>query len=202
MLWTLPNLLSMSRLVAAPVLLGLAVAGWGRAFVVLYGLALVSDILDGKLARALNQTSDLGTKLDSWADFAVYMTVPIDAYWLRPDFVARHMLAFVAIVLAYTVPVAIGFAKYRRLTSYHTRGAVIGAYAVGGASFVMFAGGPAWPLNLAAAILVLAEIEEIAMTAVLPHWTANVPSLAWALRRRVDERSTAAPTVKAPSKVG
>jgi CDP-diacylglycerol--glycerol-3-phosphate 3-phosphatidyltransferase len=183
-MFTVPNLLSLFRLCAAPVLLGFAYLGWDRAFLTLYGVALVTDIVDGKLARWLNQTSELGTKLDSWGDFALYMTAPFNAWWLRPDFVRNEGLTFAAIVLAYTLPVLIGFLKYRRLTSYHTRGAVISAYLVGAASFVMFAGGPAWPLRLAATVLVLAELEEIAITAVLPRWTANVPTLAHALRTR------------------
>jgi phosphatidylglycerophosphate synthase len=184
MLWTIPNVLSLSRLCTAPVLVLLAYLGWGGTFLALYGLALVTDIVDGKIARWLKQTSELGTKLDSWGDFALYMTVPLDAWWLRPDFVRSEAACFVAIVAAYTVPVAIGFFKYWRLTSYHTRGAVLAAYAVGGASFVMFAGGPSWPLRAAAAFLVLAELEEIAITAVLPRWTPNVRTLGHALRRR------------------
>jgi hypothetical protein len=34
------------------------------------------------------------------------------------------------------------------------------------------------------AVLVLAELEEIAITAVLPEWRANVPTLRQALRLR------------------
>ncbi len=184
MRWTLPNILSIFRLCAAPVLVGLAFYAQDRAFLILFALALVSDIVDGKLARYLNQTSEFGTKLDSWADFALYMTVPLDAYWLRNDFVRFHATVFVAIVLAYTLPVTLGFFKYSRLTSYHTRGAVLSAYLIGAASFVMFANGPAWPLQLATSVLVLAELEEIAITALLPRWTPNVPTLAAALRLR------------------
>ena len=48
----------------------------------------------------------------------------------------------------------------------------------------MFAGGPALPFRLATAVLVLAELEEIAITAALPEWHANVPSLVHALALR------------------
>jgi CDP-diacylglycerol--glycerol-3-phosphate 3-phosphatidyltransferase len=191
LIWNVPNLLSLLRLASAPVLLLLAFRGHRPAFLVLFGLALVSDIVDGKLARWLEQTSLLGSKLDSWGDFALYMTVPLDAYWLRPAFVREEVAAFAAIVLGYSLPVLLGFLRYRRLTSYHTRGAVISAYLVGGASFVMFAGGPAWPLRLAAAVLVVAELEEIAITAVLPRWTPNVPNLRHALRLRAEGRERA-----------
>lgn len=190
MVWTIPNVLSLLRLIAAPVLLVLAYQGRAQVFLGLYGAALVTDIIDGKLARWLNQTSEFGAKLDSWGDFALYMTVPLDAYWLRPDFVHSEWPTFFAIVAAYTCPVAIGFFKYRRLTSYHTKGAVLSAYLVGAASFVVFAQGPAWPLRLATLVLLIAELEEIAITAVLPQWTANVSTLGRALKIRAQLEHT------------
>jgi phosphatidylglycerophosphate synthase len=179
-----PNLLSATRIALAPVLVALAWAGAARVFLVGLSLSLVTDIVDGKLARKLNQTSELGAKLDSWGDFATYMTVPLCAWWLRPDFVRAEAAYFIAVVASYTVPVAIGFAKYRRLTSYHTQAATVAAYLVGGATVVMFAGGPAWPFRLATAVLVYAELEEILITGLLPTWTANVPSWRQALRLR------------------
>jgi len=87
-------------------------------------------------------------------------------------------------VASYIVPVAIGYAKYGRLTSYHTRLARLSAYAGGASALVVFAGGPTVPFRIATALLVLAEIEEIAITAVLPEWRANVRSLRHALAER------------------
>ncbi|RFU40441.1 CDP-alcohol phosphatidyltransferase family protein [Actinomadura logoneensis] len=67
-IWTVPNLLSFARLLGVPVFLWLVLAGhdwWALGVLVFAGL---SDWLDGKLARALNQTSRLGTVLDPAAD--------------------------------------------------------------------------------------------------------------------------------------
>jgi len=182
--WTIPNLLSSSRLILAPILVFLAWKGMDRVFLVLFTISLVTDILDGKIARWLHQQSELGARLDSWADFATYMTTPLCAYWLRPELVATEAPFFWAVVASYTVPVAIGFLKFRSLTSYHTRGAVISAYALGGASIVLFAGGPVWPFRIAAYVLVLAEIEEIAITLVLREPVTNVKTLGRALALR------------------
>ena len=186
-----PNLLSALRIVLAPMLLVLAWFGAGRVFLAGLCVSLASDIVDGKLARKLGQTSELGAKLDSWGDFATYMCVPWCAAWLRPDFVRTEWMFFAAVVASYTIPVAIGFLKYRRLTSYHTKAATLGAYLVGGATVVIFAGGPAWPFRLATAVLVYAELEEIAITCLLRSWRANVPTLGHALALR---RSAQAPT--------
>ena len=86
-LWTPPNLITLSRLFLAPVLLVLAYAGESTAFLALFCASLVTDIVDGKLARWLGQASEFGARLDSWADFATYTTVPVCAYWLKPEIV-------------------------------------------------------------------------------------------------------------------
>lgn len=187
----IPNLLSTARIALAPILLLLAWFGAGRLFLAGLCLSLATDIVDGKLARRLGQTSELGAKLDSWGDVATYLCVPLCAAWLRPEFVRVEWMFFAAVVASYTIPVAIGFLKYRRLTSYHTKAATFGAYLVGGATVVIFAGGPAWPFRLATAAIVYAELEEIAITCVLSSWRANVPTLRHALALR---RSAQAPT--------
>lgn len=182
---TIPNLLTASRIGFAPVMMVLAWLGHERAFLICLIISLATDIFDGKIARWLGQTSEFGSKLDSWADLATYTTLPIDTYWLRPDLVVSEWPAFVVVVCAYVVPITIGFIKYRKLTSYHTRGAVVSAYCIGISVIVMFAHGPTWPLRVAVGVVALAEIEEIAITLVLPVWRANVKDLraAMAIRR-------------------
>ncbi|MFC5184162.1 CDP-alcohol phosphatidyltransferase family protein [Actinomadura harenae] len=67
-IWTVPNLLSFARLLGVPLFLWLVLTGhdwWALGVLVFAGL---SDWLDGKLARALNQTSKLGAVLDPAAD--------------------------------------------------------------------------------------------------------------------------------------
>ena len=67
-IFTVPNILSLARLLGVPLFLWLVLAEadwWALGLLVFAGL---SDWLDGKLARALNQTSRLGTVLDPAAD--------------------------------------------------------------------------------------------------------------------------------------
>lgn len=80
---TVPNLLSTLRLIGVPVFLWLALGPHadGAALAIL-AFAGVSDYLDGKLARALNQTSRLGTLLDPLAD-RLYIFATIIALTLR-----------------------------------------------------------------------------------------------------------------------
>ncbi|WP_020572245.1 CDP-alcohol phosphatidyltransferase family protein [Parafrankia discariae] len=82
-IWTIPNVLSGLRLLGVPLFLWLALGpeADGAALGVL-AFAGVSDYLDGKLARVLNQTSRLGVALDPLAD-RLYILATIVALTLR-----------------------------------------------------------------------------------------------------------------------
>jgi cardiolipin synthase len=81
--WTVPNALSVLRLLGVPVflwlLLGPQADGWAITVLVLAGL---SDWADGKLARWLDQRSRLGALLDPAAD-RLYIISTLVALALR-----------------------------------------------------------------------------------------------------------------------
>lgn len=178
----IPNILSCLRLAAMPVLVVLAVEGHGAPFLVLYVCALLTDMLDGYLARRLHQESELGAKLDSWGDFSIYMATPVCAWLLWPDLIIREAPYVAAVVCSFVLPVLFGFVRYGRLTSYHTWGAKLSAVLMGISTLLLFGGGPAWPFRFSTVVLVITQIEEISITAVLSQWHSNVPTLWHAMR--------------------
>jgi CDP-diacylglycerol--glycerol-3-phosphate 3-phosphatidyltransferase len=70
-LTTLPNLLGLARIAATPVVIALLLfpfpAGGLLAFVV-FGLAAITDFVDGRVARARGQVTPLGIFMDLTAD--------------------------------------------------------------------------------------------------------------------------------------
>jgi cardiolipin synthase len=71
MMTDLPNVLTLSRIAAIPVMVVLASIrspATDFAACVVFGLAGITDYFDGKLARDYGQTSDLGRMLDPIAD--------------------------------------------------------------------------------------------------------------------------------------
>lgn len=105
--WTLPNALSVLRLLGVPLflylLLGPEADGWALVVLVVSGF---TDWLDGKLARWLNQGSRLGALLDPAADrlyivaaliaLALRGIVPV---WLVAVLVGRELVLGVALLV-------------------------------------------------------------------------------------------------------
>ena len=178
----LPNLISGCRLATAPVLLLLAWHGYAHAFLAVTTASFASDVLDGYLARRLGQTSDLGATLDSAGDFVIYLTLPLGAWWLWPAMVRRELPWFLTVLASCVLPPLVARWKFSAFASYHTWGAKLAALVVGGSAIVLFAGGPAWLFHLAVPVSVLAALDEIAITLVIPKRQANVPSF-WHARK-------------------
>ena len=72
---TLPNAITLARLMAVPVLVWFSVRGWYGAAFGLFVAAAVSDALDGYLARRLGRISRLGSLLDPLADKVLLVSV-------------------------------------------------------------------------------------------------------------------------------
>ncbi|MDD5267722.1 MAG: CDP-alcohol phosphatidyltransferase family protein [Methylococcales bacterium] len=180
---TLPNLLTGFRFVAAPGLLWLAWQGHGIAFMILLSISFLTDLLDGLAARLTGQVSQFGATLDSWADVITYLTIALGCWWLWPNVVRRELLYVVMIVASCLLPAIAGFSKFGCFTSYHTWGVKIAAASMGISLYVMFLGGPEWPFRVAAVICILAAIEEIALTWLLPEPESNVRSI-WDVIKR------------------
>ena len=183
-IYNLPNLVSFIRILMAPVLVMLAVNQQPYWFIAALIFAEFTDVLDGFLARYLNQITSLGSHLDSWGDFIIYSTLAVCAWILWPDIVLREILYFSIIVISFTVPVLVGIIKFHALTSYHTW-SVKFAVAVTILSYLLvFSGLLDWPFRLAALVCVYAAIEEIAITLVMDHQTVDVRSIWQAMKHR------------------
>jgi phosphatidylglycerophosphate synthase len=180
-LFTAPNPLSGGRLALTPVLLALAWHGRATLFPPYPLVALLSDALDGWLARRLAGGSNFGATPDSWADIVLCLSVPLEVCWLWPDLVRREAGFVGAVVACYAVPALFASLKYGRFPSYHMWMAKLAGVLMGTGGLVLLAGGPAWAFHLAALAVVIEAIEEVAITAILPRQRPNVPSFWHAL---------------------
>lgn len=104
--WTLPNILSMLRLVGVPVFLWAILTGHDGIALATLMASGITDYLDGKIARSFNLTSKLGATLDPVADrLYIFTTVLGLAYrgiipwWLVIVLVGRDAIISIALLV-------------------------------------------------------------------------------------------------------
>ena len=89
----IPNIITSLRIVAVPVLFYLAWTGERQEFAWLLTAALISDIVDGLVARSFGFVSELGSRLDSLADLLTFLAAGYGFARFFPDVVAGQLVA-------------------------------------------------------------------------------------------------------------
>ena len=85
MIWTLPNVLTVSRIVLTPVIALLPfINGYIPKLIafIVFLVAAFSDIYDGRLARERDEVTDLGKMLDPLADKLLLFACLVPIYWI------------------------------------------------------------------------------------------------------------------------
>jgi cardiolipin synthase len=117
---TVPNALSASRIVFLPLLYGLCLARLEIPFVIAYALVGATDSLDGYFARRLNQSSEIGKILDSWADLALYVSSAFFIAWLHMDYLRSNLLFLYLFFGLLGLSLVISFIKLGKPVIMHT----------------------------------------------------------------------------------
>ena len=176
-LYSIPNILSLTRLALVPVLITLAYFSRAEGFLLVLAISLLSDVFDGYLARKLNQTSELGAKLDSWGDMLTYGCMILGLYWIWPQLFAQQVWFLVAATLSFVVPVTYALGKFGEYPSYHTLGAKTAAVLMAPAFYLLTLIGADLFFNAVIVFHIVVAFEEMAITSVLTRPRSNVRSI-------------------------
>ena len=181
-----PLALTLLRLVLAPVMIALS----GQPHPLLFGLilaaAFLSDIFDGVLARRLGVATPFLRRLDSAVDIVFYLAVGVALWRLRPEAVSAHFGLLLTVVGLELLRILVERVKYGRKASYHLWSAKAWGIALfaGALGLLSFDGGSAW-FGLMLWPGIFENLEGLAVTAVLPTWTHDVPTAFHAARMKV-----------------
>jgi CDP-diacylglycerol--glycerol-3-phosphate 3-phosphatidyltransferase len=190
--WTLPNVLSASRLAMAPILLLLAFAAQRETFLWVLGAAFFTDAADGIIARTTGQVTRFGAVLDSWADLSIYTTIAVSMALLWPTLLHDEGLAICAVVTSFALPALVGLLRFGHFTSYHTWLVKLAVGSTAAGLFIMLLGYSTVPFRIGAMLAVLAGVEEVAITLLSREERPDVPGL-WAVigkRRKPTDRGS------------
>ncbi|HUI26515.1 MAG TPA: CDP-alcohol phosphatidyltransferase family protein [Candidatus Kryptonia bacterium] len=107
---TLPNFLTMLRIVGIPVFLILLTGAHYGGALVLFVVAALTDTIDGALARIMDSRSELGAILDPLADkllqvstFIVLTMIGAIPYWLLVIVLSRDVVILLGYLTIYLI---------------------------------------------------------------------------------------------------
>jgi CDP-diacylglycerol--glycerol-3-phosphate 3-phosphatidyltransferase len=183
-----PVALTSLRALLAPVVVLLAMFHPDRfLFGVCLATAFVSDILDGVVARRLGVATSTLRRLDSAADSAFYLGALYAAWRLYPVVIVDHGRALLVLAGLELARYVFDFLKFRREASYHMWSAKLWGVLLFIAFFSLLALGRAGPVfGLAVYVGILADLEGLAISGILPAWRTDVPTFVHAIRIRYD----------------
>jgi CDP-diacylglycerol--glycerol-3-phosphate 3-phosphatidyltransferase len=174
------------RALLAPVVVLLAWNGrQGIPMAATLAAALLSDICDGMLARSFGTVTAPLRRADSIADTLFYVSAACAAWILNPGSV-RSVGAVLAVLIGLeVVRYLFDFVKFQREASYHAYSAKAWGLILAIALILLLAYNVAGGILVSALWLgILASIEGLAISIVLPAWSYDVPSIVHALKLR------------------
>jgi cardiolipin synthase len=162
---TLPNLITILRLMLVPLVVLMIVQGRLQTAFVLFVVAGISDAVDGAIARRFNMKSELGAYLDPLADKAlivsIYVALAITNVipaWLTILVVARDIMIVSAVIISWVMDKPVEIAPII-VSKLNTGAQIAFAALVLGARGFDYAGGPAFEVaQVGVATLTLASM--------------------------------------------
>jgi len=179
-----PNALVMLRCLIAPFLIFDALDGQiSRWFVGAFIIAFVSDLIDGPIARRFNAVTTQGSKLDSWADVVLFGAIIYCIWLVHREIIAEFWIPILTVGTTQIISWIISLVKYGKLTCYHSYLAKFWAFTISLAVVSLFgfnyAGFFFW---MAIICGIISNLEDMAMTLILPYWAHDVLTIGHAIR--------------------
>ncbi len=173
---TLPNLITIGRLILVPLIIVMIVnARWQAAFVI-FVAAGVSDAIDGFIAKRFDMASELGAYLDPVADKAlivsIYITLAMVGQipsWLVILVVSRDIMIVSAVILSWVMENPVEIAPFIVSKLNTAAQIVFAAVMLGANAFGVDVAQGAQVGQLVVAILTLGS-----MTAYLAFWLRHM----------------------------
>ncbi len=182
--WNLPNALTVSRILGSPFLILLASNSQFGLLIGLVAILVLTEWLDGYLARRWKQQSALGARLDTVADAIFYCSMLIAIIVTDPKLI-RNEAGWIALAIgSYLLSWLSSWAKFGRLPSYHTWAAKSVWFVIAPGVICLLLGYSPWVFRISMVCVALANLEAILITWRLPECKVDVPTLWHAIRQR------------------
>lgn len=179
-----PNLISLYRLLVFPVILFMAITGQEKWFVILLCISLVSDVLDGNIARFLKLQTNFGAALDNLADICTYAMALLGLFLFKWTVIEPHAWILYLFLGVFILSYMIAFYRFGKIPGLHLYSAVSAGYIQSAFFFVLFVFGfYPWMYYLAVGWGVIAYVEKILVLLRLDDIKIGVKGLYWLIKK-------------------
>jgi CDP-diacylglycerol--glycerol-3-phosphate 3-phosphatidyltransferase len=188
----IPISLIIFRLTLAPIILGLVHFYNEEStliILILMYLGLISDILDGIIARLLNVSSTKFRRFDSQTDMIFWVSIGISTWVLYPDLIKHNSIPIIIIFIMEGMCYLISIIKFKKETCTHALLSKLWGISllVAFTSLIGF-NHAGIPFLIAIVLGLISHVDRILITLILPKWTHDIPSCyhAYLIRKGID----------------
>ncbi|MEX1377779.1 MAG: CDP-alcohol phosphatidyltransferase family protein [Eubacteriales bacterium] len=158
---TVPNFLTICRVIFIPLLLFQVHNNMRLGFLITYLLVASTDFFDGQIARRFNQKTELGKILDSYCDLILYLTTAYFIYVLYPEQITPVLPMLYVLIAIIVLSIIVSIVKAGKPIMMHTwllkaPAGLLFIYVI----FSYFISSP-WALGVVIAVYMLGFIESI-----------------------------------------
>ena len=183
--WTIPNVITSYRLFMAPVILYFIISGQENLFAIFLVINLLTDAIDGYIARRFKMETEIGARLDAFADYFTYVLVFIGLFVFKMDDLRPYLVSALIFISMLVLTVIVSLIRFRKFHSYHTIIEKSGGYVQAIFFICLFTIGLIAPLYYFMIVLgILGAIETIAIDMLLPEMRSDTLGLYWVIKER------------------
>ena len=179
-----PNLISLYRLLIFPVILYFALTGREQWYVILICISLISDVLDGNIARIFKLQTNFGAALDNLADIFTYAMALLGLFLFKWREIEPHAWILYLFLSVFLLSYLVSFYRFGKIPGLHLYSAVSAGYVQSVFFFVLFVFGfYPWMYYLAVGWGAIAYIEKIFILFKLDDIKIGVKGLYWLMKK-------------------
>jgi len=187
----IPKLLMIFRLLLGPVIIYLAykIEETNKLYIViLMYLGILSDILDGIIARKLGVATEKLRRMDSLIDLIFWISIGISSWIISPKIIENHWILILVLILLEGLCYIISFIRFKKETSTHAYSSKLWGITLllAFTSIIGFNYGGFF-FYLTVIVGLISYIDILLILFLLPKWEHDVPSFfhAYLLRKNI-----------------
>jgi CDP-diacylglycerol--glycerol-3-phosphate 3-phosphatidyltransferase len=166
----------------------MALTGREQGFVILLCISLISDVLDGNIARFFKLQTHFGAALDNLADIFTYAMALLGIFIFKWTEIEPHAWILYVFLAIFVLSYIVSFIRFGKIPGLHLYSAVSAGYIQSIFFFILFVFGfYPWMYYLAVGWGAVAYTEKIFVLLKLDDIKIGVKGLYWLMKKEKEQ---------------